>query len=133
MNENVLKRNIEILADTMTKIMFGLLGNDHAIFTGDYKALQSGHLEQLIHYLKANSRIPTNLVKGSNTMKELSKIFYKAMPNTTTQPFEYKETEFSTNTPAKMKIIKSKSRLFDMFLFIVIVAYLFILYLYMAV
>jgi hypothetical protein len=133
LDKNILRRNIEIVADTLTKVVFELLDDNHFIFTGDYKVLEGGQIEQLIKYFKANSRFPTKLIKGSSSLKELTKIFTKLMPNITAQSFEYKGIELATNTPAKMKVTKSKSRLLDMFLFVVIALYLGSLYIYMNV
>ena len=113
--------------------MYGLLDSQNAVFTGDYEGLSSGHLTQLTKLLQQTSRFPTKLAKGTDTMKELNKIFTKSMPDATKQGFEYKDLEFFTNAPSKMKIIKTKSRLTDMFLFVVIAAYLFGLYVYMIV
>jgi len=113
--------------------MYGILDNKNAVFTGDYEGLNSGYIEQLTQFFKQNSRFPTKLAKGSDTMKELNKIFGKIMPNATKHSFDYKDTEFFTNAPAKMKVIKTKSRLIDMFLFVVIAAYLVTIYAYMTV
>jgi len=132
-DENILRRNIEIVADALTKVVFELLNESHFIFTGDYKVLEGGQMGQLIKYFKANPRFPTKLVKGSNSLKELNKLFNKLVPNITSQPFEYKGIEFGTNAPAKMKVTKSKSRLLDMFLFVIIAIYLGALYVYMNV
>jgi len=133
MDEGILKRNIELIAEALTKAMFGLFDSNNAIFTGDYEGLASGQLSQLISLLKQTARFPTKLAKNSDTMKVLTKIFNKAMPNNTKHSFEYKDTEFFTNAPTKMKAIKIKSRLVDMFLFVLIAIYLFILYAYMKV
>ena len=129
----MLKRNIEVVAETLTKVMYGIIDNKNSVFTGKYEGLNSGYIEQAEKYLQQNSRFPTRLVKSSETMKELNKMFSKIMPNATKHSFEYKDLEYFTNSPSKMKVIKTKSRMVDMFLFVVIGLYLLGLYAYMTV
>ena len=133
MQTDILKRNIEVVAEALTKVMYGIIDKKNSIYVGDYEGLNSGYIEQLQQYLQQNPRFPTRLVKGSDTMKELSKIFNKIMPNATKHSFEYKDLEFFTNPPSRMKVIKTMSRLIDMFLFVVIAIYLIAIYAYMTV
>ncbi len=131
--KKILKRNIEAVAEALTKIMYGISDTKNSVFANGYEGLGSGFMEQVERYLQQTARFPTKLVKGSETMKALGKIISKAMPNATKHTFEYKDMEFFANAQSRMKVIKTKSRLIDMFLFVVIAAYLLVLYAYMTV
>ena len=113
--------------------MYGIMDSKNNIFTEDYEELSSGYIEQVSQFLQQNPRFPTKLVKNGATMKEMYKLFSKIMPNATKNGFEYKEIEYFTNAASVMKVIKVKSRLIDMFLFVLIAAYLLGIYTYMRV
>ena len=128
-----MKRNIVAVAEALTKVMYGILESNNAIYVEGYEGLNSGYIEQFEKYLQTTPRFPTKLAKTGDTMKDLQKIFLKIMPNATKHSFEYKEADFFTNPPTRMKAIKVKSRLTDMFLFVLISLYLLAFYLYLTV
>ncbi len=129
----VLKRNIAAVGEALTKVMYGILDTKSMIYADGYDGLNSGYIEQLASFLQQTPRFPTKLARNSDTMKDLQKLFFKVMPNTTKHGFEYKDITFFTNAPSKMKAIKVKSRLTDMLLFVLIAAYLLALYIYLKV
>ena len=129
----MLKRNIAAVAEALTKVLYGILDTKNMIYAEGYEGLNSGFLEQLAQFLQRTPRFPTKLARNSDTMKDLQKLFYKMMPNATKHGFEYKEVTFYTNAASTMKAIKVKSRLTDMFLFVLIALYLLALYIYMKV
>lgn len=118
-----------LILDSLFNIIFD--NETSGIFKDDPAVIDNYNIEFLTTFFKNYPRTPLNIVKNSFMNNELYSMIQIYLKRTSRQSFEFKDLKFFDSNSGVIKVNTVKSKLIDMYLLFAIIAYLFLLYVWL--
>jgi len=124
LNTKILIRNIEFIAESLAKLIFGIQSKDLRVFEGSM-AVNQQFVESWLDIITATPRVSPFMPKKSPVVIGLEKVLQNYVKDVSTQVFTLEsEYTFYDNIKGSLSTYRVKSTIFDVLFFFCLVIYL---------